>query len=155
MWVIHLEFTNPNWNNVYISIKENTLTYTEATFIIKNKNFISVDYLIDDYHIYKKNGDIWRDKYMQLAFYNQFNSGLPEAILEDKEYFSKWMQLRKYNYYQQHKEAVDKYGNITPEMQLSDEDVVGLKIYLGQKQDEIKAYIQRHGTNQLTYKYIF
>ncbi len=92
---------------------------------------------------------------MQLAFYNQFNSELPEAMLEDKEYFRKWMQLRKYNYYQQHKEAVDKYGNVTPEMQLSDEDVGGLKIYLGQKQDEIKAYIQRHGTNQLTYKYIF
>ena len=60
MWVMHLEFTNPNWNNVYISIKENTLTYTEATFIIKNKNFISVDYLVDDYHIYKKNGDRWK-----------------------------------------------------------------------------------------------
>lgn len=122
--------------------------------IVDTLKAIGIDYEVIEEGI-EKNSSLWQDRYMQLAFYNQFNSELPEAMLEDKEYFSKWMQLRKYNYYQQHKEAVDKYGNITPEMQLSDEDVVGLKIYLGQKQDEIKAYIQRHGTNQLTYKYIF
>lgn len=59
IWIICSEFTNPNWNNIDIFIKEDTLTCKGATFVIKNKNFISVDCLIDDYYIYKKVFDRW------------------------------------------------------------------------------------------------
>lgn len=59
VWIIHLQLTNPNWNKVNISIKDNPLTYTGATFIIENKNLIATDYLIDDYNIYKNDGNNW------------------------------------------------------------------------------------------------
>ena len=55
IWIIYTNITNPNWNNAKISIKENTLTSTGATVIIKN----SAKQAIDDYNIYKKNGDRW------------------------------------------------------------------------------------------------
>ncbi len=95
----------------------------------------------------EKNANLWQDKVMKMAFYNQFNAKSVERILEDNEYLTKWMQLRKYEYYQQHKDVVDKYGSVTPEMQMSNEDVIALKIYLDQKLAEINAYIQNHASS--------
>ncbi len=109
---------------------------------------IGMDYEVIEEGI-EKNAEMWRDRYMQMAFYNQFNPQ-SSAIPEDKDYLNKWMQLRKYQYYEQHKDAVDKYGNITPEMQLSDKALTELKIYLAQKSAEINA--QTHSFNQLAYK---
>lgn len=58
-YIIYIQFTNQNWNKVEISIKENSLTYTGATFIVKNRNLIATSYLIDDYSIYKRDGYNW------------------------------------------------------------------------------------------------
>ena len=55
IWIIYTNITNPNWNNAKILIKDNILTSTGATVIIKNP----AKQAIDDYNIYKKNGDRW------------------------------------------------------------------------------------------------
>lgn len=58
--IFYLNVTNPNWNNVSLSIKEDSVTSTGATIIINDKNFLTTTYLFDEYFIDKKVGDEWQ-----------------------------------------------------------------------------------------------
>ena len=41
-----------------------------------------------------------------------------------------WTRVRKYDYYQEHKESVDKYGTILPEMKMTFDEVSMLRYYV-------------------------
>lgn len=102
----------------------------------------------------EQNTDIWLEPLMSLAFENKYNpiflnisfrlinnsikvhhnEKLPEPDLEFKNC---WLKYRKYQYYQAHKKSVELYGIITPEMQMTDEEVTDLKKYL-EEQDQIR-----------------
>ena len=95
------------------------------------------------------NADLWRNSSMLRAFYNTYNSvfditcygnSVEEPSEEHKE---KWLKMRKYEYYQRHKDSVDKYGVVEPDMTLSDEEVAELRIYLEQKNNQRKAQIEQ------------
>lgn len=107
----------------------------------------------------EKNSDLWRNYFMEKAFLNQYepiflNFGrystyqnynkkieLPKS---DPEHQANWLKMRKYEYYKRHKESVDKYGTLEPEMIMTDEEVEKLKIYLEQKHTERMECIQKY-----------
>lgn len=111
----------------------------------------------------EKNADRWRNSFMRRAFANEyepvfycmdfvnlFGEGEPQKEkrkrLEkaDPEFKEKWLKMRKYEYYQRHKDSVDKYGVVESDMLLSDEEVAALKVYLEQKHNERKVRIEQY-----------
>lgn len=84
----------------------------------------------------EKNAVWWRETLMKRAFDNQFECvivngvdvtgplHLEEADLEHKE---KWLKLRRYEYYQRHKNSVDKFGEVTLNMLISNKELSKLK----------------------------
>ena len=47
----------------------------------------------------------------------------------------------EYEYYQNHKEAVDKYGTVFPSIRLSSDEIEDLKAFLEMKHNERKKQI--------------
>lgn len=108
----------------------------------------------------EKNANMWRDSFMNRAFHNKYDPILldfraylrenDESIIKkgldqvDLEFKEKWLKLRKYEYYQKHKDSVDKYGIVEPDMILSNEEVAELKIYLEQKHNERMMQIEQY-----------
>lgn len=110
----------------------------------------------------EKNSDRWRDSFMSMAFSNEYEPVFyninsinifygdeykeERKTLEpaDQEFKEKWLQMRKYEYYQRHKCSVDKYGIVEPGMTLSENEVAELRKYLEIKHNERKAQIQQY-----------
>ena len=95
----------------------------------------------------EKNANKWRENYMKKAFYNLY-SVLPhyslspsennKNLLEEtsQEHYEKWLKLRLYEYYIEHKDSVDKYGEILPEMKMTESEVIELKKWLETAHEE-------------------
>lgn len=100
----------------------------------------------------EKNANMWRDSFMEHAFRNQFQpifyliSGNKGHSLEpvDPEHKEKWLKMRKYEYYCDHKRSVDKYGIVEPEMLMSGEEIKELIKYLDIKNAERLEQIERY-----------
>ena len=58
--IFYLNVTNPDLNNVSLSIKKDSVTSTGATIIINDKNFLTTTYSFDKYLIDKKIGSEWQ-----------------------------------------------------------------------------------------------
>ena len=83
----------------------------------------------------EKNANKWREKYMKISFYNLYSvlpayslspSSGEKKILEkpSQEHYEKWLKLRLYEYYMEHKDSVDKYGEVLPEMKMTESEVM-------------------------------
>lgn len=111
----------------------------------------------------EKNAPKWRDSLMNQAFFNEYEPVLldidfslflgesdqpkPERKnLEptDYEFQKNWLKMRKYEYYQRHKDSVDKYGIVEPDMLLADNEVIELRTYLEEKHNERKLQIEQY-----------
>lgn len=108
--------------------------------------------------------DMWRDGVMLRAFINEYEptsimaslfplyntTPLPKNLpivrleLSKREHKENWLRLRKYEYYQRHKDSVDKYGIVEPDMLLSNEELAELKGYLEIKNSERKAQLEHY-----------
>lgn len=91
----------------------------------------------------EKNFNKWGEGYMRCAFRNVYdpisfsiNSNSQKCIEVDPEFKAAWMKRRLYQYYQAHKDSIDKYGEILPEMKMSNEDILELNKYLDIKEQE-------------------
>lgn len=95
------------------------------------------------------NANLWRDICMRESFRNiyapilgfagvKYNQMVPPS----DEHLEAWLKLRKYQYYQAHKVVVDKYGEVTPEMKMSLEEVEELKNYLVKMHEKRIAYLE-------------
>lgn len=84
----------------------------------------------------EKYADLWRDKMMLRAFYNQ--NHLRGYITEDpsKEYQDAWLKLREYEYYENHRDSVNRYGKVTEAMQMNFEEKMAL-------QKIVKKYLEQ------------
>lgn len=102
----------------------------------------------------EKNTNIWRESYMKAAYTNQYNllGKLPSEI--DLEHQKKWLKYRRYEYYQDHKESVDKYGKVLPEMKISLEEAQELKQYLDKKDLEMKPRLKEEKPKTLFKRFI-
>lgn len=94
----------------------------------------------------EKYADIWRKKYMSETFDNKYyntldiiNYGIEAPSQVHKNV---WLKMREYEYYCNHKNSVDLYGEVTDNMKMSPEEVKILKIYLYRKDVERLYYIE-------------
>lgn len=108
----------------------------------------------------EKNASMWRDAWIAKAFRNRFEpilgqvvypliyckerppeKQLPPASEELKE---KWIKLRKYEYYHDNKDSVDKYGEIDDDMKMSEDEAEELRKEVRkliiERQREISAF---------------
>lgn len=109
----------------------------------------------------EKNSSMWRDYFMERAFCIEFEPlfyelhgcdlNMEKSLknikqLESIDYKHKenWMKIRKYEYYQNHKNSVDKYGIVEPEMMISSKEAIELKVYLNNKSIERKHLIEEY-----------
>ena len=74
----------------------------------------------------------WRSPRMRLLFYNAYAGN---AVLVARETYTpfdlyfrdNWLKLKEYDYYKKHKNSVDKYGEATSSMLMSDEEAEEMK----------------------------
>lgn len=100
----------------------------------------------------EKNAHMWRNSFIESAFRNQFEptfyliNGNKGHVLEpiDPEHKEKWIKMRKYEYYCDHKRSVDKYGVVEPEMNISQEELKELTQYLAIKNAERLEQIEQY-----------
>lgn len=96
----------------------------------------------------EKNANKWREYQMRSDFYNLYVL-LPTCFfpydnerkaLEEpsQEHYEKWLKLRLYEYYIEHKSSVEKYGEILPEMKMTTEEVNELRKWLKEEDHKIK-----------------
>lgn len=80
---------------------------------------------------------------MSVAFMNEYDPirlfSSSQNVPVSKEHKDKWLKLRRYEYYQRHKNSVDLYGSVEPDMLMNDEEVEELKKYLIEKHKELKG----------------
>lgn len=92
----------------------------------------------------EKNASKWRERYMKGAFnnlyfvsrYNIFPKNDNILAKPSQEHYEKWMKLRLYEYYIEHKESVDKYGEVLPSMKMTESEVIELKKWLADAHEE-------------------
>ena len=96
------------------------------------------------------NADLWRSIFMERAFDHRFEYvsyfpifgdnciNLNPTKLEsaNQDFKKNWIRMREYEYYQQHKNSVDKYGVVSRNMKMSEEEVLKLKAYLSNEERE-------------------
>lgn len=105
----------------------------------------------------ERNSHKWRENHMIMAFNNIYNPIFYRLNSEEKlstpnqEHFDKWMKMRLYEYYIKNKDSVDKYGEILPEMKISDEEIKELKEWLKNENEkrlrEIEEYKNMNSNN--------
>ena len=97
----------------------------------------------------EKNASKWREGHMRVAFHNLYSVsrfslyGIEDKMLEEpsQEHYKKWLKLRLYKYYIEHKDSVDKYGEVLPEMKMTESEAIELKKWLEVAQEERKKQI--------------
>ena len=80
----------------------------------------------------EKNRDLWLEKWIKTAFNNIYDSFWDFFSIDDlpkvsEDHFNMWRRLRIYEYYNDHKNFVDKYGKVLDGMIMKDEEVEELK----------------------------
>ena len=93
----------------------------------------------------EKFADLWRERFMSSAFRNEYEPiflcskvSVPSAEEEHKQ---NWLKMRRYEYYQRHKNSVDLYGVVSSDMLMSENEVLELRVYLDTKHQERKQQI--------------
>ena len=106
----------------------------------------------------ERNAKMWRNLFIERAFRVKYEpitlnlfgdkdfEPLPAADLEHKE---AWIKMRKYEYYCEHKKSVDLYGSIDPEMLLTKEEIINLKIYLDEANAKRLALVEERKNAKL------
>lgn len=110
----------------------------------------------------EKNANKWREKHMKISFYNLYSvlpayslspSSGEKKILEkpSQEHYEKWLKLRLYEYYMEHKDSVDKYGEVLPEMKMTESEVMELKKWLETAHEERMKKIDEFENESYSY----
>ena len=77
----------------------------------------------------EKNSELWLDKYMEIAFDKEttFKVNENEDMISLGKLHKMWKDVRLFEYYQNHKEWVDKYGKVSDEMVMPKEEYITMK----------------------------
>lgn len=92
----------------------------------------------------EKNADLWRLSYMNQGYTNAYEpyrvvKGKPP--ITDKTHRKNWIKLRLYQYYCENKTSVDKYGVLTPAMQMTTEEFETLREVVKKQNAQRKTFI--------------
>ena len=106
------------------------------------------------------NSDKWLEMYMKTAFRNQYNpiffwadSHVDKLEAPAPEHYTLWRQLRLYNYYNQHKDSIHKYGKVLPQMKMTKEEAKEVKQWLDEEHKKRMQQIQDYKTDSLLIKF--
>ena len=119
------------------------LIFRERVILILNA--IGIDQEVIEEGL-EKTRNYWLRPLMKKAFYNENN--LRYCLVENiedcqEEYEDAWFQLREYEYYQQHKDIVDKYGIILPSMQMNLSEVQKLQEIREKEYQKRQEYLKQ------------
>ena len=101
----------------------------------------------------ERNAEMWRDLFIERAFRVKYEpitinlfqkegfEPLPHADLKHKQ---AWIKMRKYEYYCDHKKSVDLYGSVDPDMLLTKDELISLKIFLDEENAKRLEFIDQH-----------
>ena len=111
----------------------------------------------------EKNANMWRERYMRSAFSNEYDpiylkcsfslfgeeiksDDINEPTLGDVDpsFEEGWMKLRRYEYYIEHKDSVDKYGVVLPEMVMNGEELKKLQTEVAEKAELRRKEIEEY-----------
>ena len=98
----------------------------------------------------EKYSDLWREKYMKIAFHNEYEPVFyladPNVELEpvDENHRGLWLKYRKYEYYQNYKRLVDMYGKVEEDMLITYEEARKIKEYIDMMDQERKEQIEKY-----------
>lgn len=92
----------------------------------------------------EKNAELWRPSYMNQGYINVYEpyfvaQGKPPVT--DKTHRQNWIKLKLYEYYCEHKSSVDKYGVVSPAMQMTEEEVKSLREVVAVQNEQRNSYI--------------
>ncbi len=116
----------------------------------------------------EKNAAKWRDKAMKLAFNNiyspifydfnpdyndekneKYSEELEEPLPEVDPLLEKnWLTMRKYEYFQEHKESVERYGSVEPEMKMTKNEADNVNATLTKLHNERMYQILEYRRNR-------
>jgi len=117
--------------------------------VVKTLSAIGMDRVVIEEGI-EKNADIFREVYLETGFRNEFDStvdrfrGLKPA---DEGHKENWLKAKRYEYYCEHKNSVDKYGTPHPDMQISPEEAEELYATLYKQNEARKEEIENLRAN--------
>ncbi len=92
----------------------------------------------------EKNADLWRNSYMNLGYTNLYEPTIlfkGKPPVSDETHRKNWIKLRLYQYYCDNKSSVDKYGVVTPAMQMTEDEVKRLREIVKVQNAKRKAFI--------------
>lgn len=93
----------------------------------------------------EKYADIWRSKAMEVSFTHLFEPTffmIMSKFPADKEHKQNWLMDREYQYYRIHKDSINKYGNLTPAMQMTPEQHAKLGDILQKQNTQRKKLLE-------------
>lgn len=114
----------------------------------------------------ENNVDKWREQCLKVTFSNIYNLNSTSVEIENflrvvpnntysffdidkaenkllsSEYYEKWRRYKLYKYYVNNKHSVDKYGEVLPEMQMTEEEALKLKEWLIKEHDQVISEIE-------------
>ena len=90
------------------------------------------------------NRHLWFEKYTKLAFKNLYAGSNSEFPQPSDEHLEKWLKIRSYDYYIEHKESVDKYGGISPGIYIEPQEEIELREWLKEEHDKQKKLIEEY-----------
>ena len=98
----------------------------------------------------EKYANQWRKASMERGYNNLFNPVWKIDLMDgisierkpiDETHKANWMVDREYNYYQEHKQMVDKYGTTTPAMKMTPDEHAKLLTVLNQQNADRMALL--------------
>ena len=113
--------------------------------VVKTLTSIGMDEEVVEEGI-EKNADMFREKCLQKGFKNEFEPVMyrhAPIAPADESHKQDWLKAKRYEYYCNHKQSVDKYGEPHPDMLITPEEVKRLYAVLSTQNAERKKTIER------------
>lgn len=92
----------------------------------------------------EKFSELWRDFYIKLSFLHRYDPGFftESTHYENCYHEENWIKMRNYQYYQEHKSSVDKYGQPNEDMLMSKEEAKKLERILKKQNKKRSLYLK-------------
>lgn len=114
--------------------------------VVKTLTSIGMDSEVIEEGI-EKNADMFREKYILTGFQNEYDPfiysyGSPSEPVDEK-HKQNWLKAKRYEYYCNHKQSVDKYGKPHPDMLMTPKEVENLQDVLPAQNEARKKVVDK------------
>ena len=133
-WIIN--YMNVNAKGFLVTENHLHFTVIESDYAFRRSLSDSLKYIGFSYdrreEAIETFSKFWRSPRMRAFFYHAYAGNIALVAREtykkhDLDFRDKWLRLKEYDYYQKHKESVDKYSEPTPAMLMDKKEAEELK----------------------------